>query len=586
MIQLEGALTAFLSQQKGTNLQMITPQIFHSQRQDYISHFHPDSCQWLFNEIDSWLSENNETDDDNSSRLLWIYGDAGVGKSTFATILSLKLKEKGSLLGTYFCQHIYDTSKESIIEIIRSLAVQCSENLSSSSAKEFFDYGICEWDKASVNEEFPSYDLFKCLLSTPFQEYTNSLQLDLHQDPSFCRELSPPPPPSPLPLPPPSPSPPPPPPRRHCLSPKLFVIDAVDESSDKQQLLQLISSMVQDLPSWVKIVIMSRYESDIMNSLRMIRPKEISIDRLGSRHLEDLHLFVEHHLRGGGVVNDDELYHAIDFIVKHSQGSFLYVTSVIEEIKKKTLRGKWYLCDFETYFPSGLMEWYRASFMRMKAHDPNSFAEVIFQVVKLIICSKSPMTLRDVTMILNLDLTIIEQQELINQLHQLFPLRPVDHPSHFHPSHSHPSHSHPSHVFVPFHKTLSDWLTDYNTSGSISLNDEEGRDDFFISLEEGNQMILDSFQTLINSNEDKMSRRPVSGGYFSRHAFDHWTQCDHTADTFSMKRLFKLKQVCKKKNTNQSSSLIPRSCPDRLLVVYLSYQTSSGWSVKEMVSFV
>jgi hypothetical protein len=305
-------------------------------------------------------------------------------------------------------------------------------------------------------------------------------------------------------------------------------VDALDEVQlcHRKALLSILSSKLQDLPEWVRVVVTSRPEPDIVHSFACLKPTEIMED--DPRHLEDIRLFVEHKL--GSVMDPRELTSGVELFVSRSQGRFIYVSSMMDEISKDGSR--WTLADLNDRLPEGLVGWYRDFFMRMKARDPRYFEEVIFRVVRVLVCSRGPMSLEDVKTILHLQLSRVQEQRLIDQLHQLFPLRRGDN--------SDPAHSR---VFVPFHKSVFDWLTEEESSGSY-LHGEQ-RDDFFISLEEGNQIFVNHFRPLFVSkwlDDGDLSHRPVSRSYFYRHAFDHFLSSRSPEDvSFGSDQLFRLR---------------------------------------------
>jgi hypothetical protein len=503
MLKLKEALQSFcqkvsqyrelVTQRQKIHQLLRYPRVFHSAIQDHLSRFQPGSRKWMFDEIDDWLIGDRSS----NNQLLWIRADAGMGKSAFAAALSKKMKEENRLLGTYFCQ--YNSSNETASKIIKSWAAQCCENLSNLSGpacvKTIFETAFYEWDKIPEGEKPSGSDLLEMLLTNPLGTYTIQTahrQVPLHP-------------------------------------PMVLLIDALDEvvPNNRKPLLYILSSNLQYLPSWVKVIITSRPEADIVHSFARIKPREIKED--DSRHLGDMHHFVEYQL--SKVMNEEELELGISLLMDRSKGRFIYVSKVITEILESQM-STWTLSDLIYRLPeNGLNGWYRDFFVRMKAQDPKYFDELIFPVIKLIVCSKGSLTLGDVKPILKQHLSNPEERRLINELQQLFPLRSI----------SEPWTLNQSQFFIPFHKSLSDWLTDEKLSGSY---DYEPRDNFYISIEEGNQIFVDYFRTLFASDwliEGHRSNRPISGSYFYRHAFDHFHDSTSPLDKlFGISQLFRL----------------------------------------------
>jgi hypothetical protein len=481
------------------------PEVFHATIRDHLARFQPGSRQWLFEEVEQWL----DTTVDSSplgcplNRVFWVRADPGMGKSAFAASLSKKLKADGRFLGAYFCR--YTVSNESASKIIRSWAAQCCESLSaqssSSCAKDFFERAFLEWDTVPDDEKPSSSELFELLLTRPLCGYTDqiaSLRQGSIPDRAFHPSM-------------------------------VLLIDALDEvlPGERKPLLQILSSKMHTLPKWVKFIVTSRPEADIVHSFASLDPVEIMED--DPRHLEDIRLFVEFRLREA--MEEEELNSGVDLFVERSEGRFIYVSSIIEEILRNRM-SRWSLADLDDNLPEGLIGWYREFFVRMKARDTKYFEEVIFRVVKIIICAKEPLTLAEARSILELHLSPSQEQRLLDNLRQLFPLRTITNSS-----------SSESGVFVPFHKSVYDWLRNEDASGSYSHGEE--RDDFYISVGGGNQLFVDHFRTLFVSkwlDEGDLSCCPTPGSYFYRHAFDHFRESDSPDDAaFGADQLFRLR---------------------------------------------
>jgi hypothetical protein len=480
------------------------PKVFHSVIKDHLSRFQPGSRQWLFKEVNDWLIGGSlpaQEHKGNLSRVFWIQADAGMGKSVFAATLAKKLKDENRLLGAYFCQ--FTSSNESASKIIRSWAAQCCENLCavsiSSCAKTIFERAFIAWDKIPEGEKLSGPDLFDMLLINPLLEYTNQNQTD---------------------------SP-----------PMVLLIDALDEilsSELRKPLLFVLSSKLQDLPPWVKVVVTSRRNADIAHAFARLQPSESEIKEEDHRHLEDVHLFVESVFRE--VMDEGELESTVALFVERSEGRFIYVSSVVKEIMRYPSR--WTLSDLKDHLPEGgLVGWYRKYFLKMKDQDTKFFSEILFPVVRLIVCAKGSLTLEDVKTILRKpEFSCIEERRLIIELAPLFTLRCVDKPN------SSPFSS-ASKVFVPDHKSVSDWLT--NEDWSQSNSDGSPCNNLKISLSEGNQIFVDFLQSLFVDQwlvEGVLSRRPVSGSYFYRHAFDHFLDSSSPEGvSFGANQLFRLR---------------------------------------------
>ena len=422
-----------------------------------------------------------------------------MGKSAFAASFCKKLEKENRLLGAYFCR--YTEQNESPSKIIKSWSAQCCERLCDSKAKNIFEKAFMEWNKIPDLDKPSSSDLFDLLLTNPLKEYSK-LKTTSNQN--------------------------------TILPPMVLLIDALDEVSlkEREPLLKILSSKLQDLPDWVRVMITSRPEADIVSSFRRLNPIEILED--DPRHLEDIRLYVETKLRG--IMNEDEVAEGVDLVVNRSEGRFIYVSNVIEEITKNKLIEHLSVQDLDYQLPEGLGGWYREFFVRMKSRNvgvDRFFEEVIFRVLKVIVSSKGPLSVKDVKNILNLEESHdnFHEQRLIDELHQIFPLRTLDNTSN-------------TQYFTPFHKSVFDWLTDKNSSGSYG--EGKVRDNFYISNEEGNALFVSYFRTILSKwiDEGDESFRPVSGSYFYQHGFDHLGSSVSIEDViFGLDKLFVLEVV-------------------------------------------
>jgi hypothetical protein len=297
----------------------------------------------------------------------------------------------------------------------------------------------------------------------------------------------------------------------------------------------------------------------------LLQPREIKED--DPRHQKDIRLFVESKL--GEVMDEGELASGVALLLERSEGRFIYVSSVVEEITRSQL-SRWTLSDLKYRLPEGgLVGWYREFFVRMKARDSKYFSEVLFPVVRLIVCAKDSLTVGDVKTILRKpDLSHPEERRLIDELHQLFPLRCVNKPNSSSSSQSEVL------VFVPFHKSVSDWLTNEDSSGPYSQGSR--CDNFSISLSEGNQIFVDFFRSVFVSewlDEGDLSRRPVPGSYFYRHAFDHFRDSSSPEDvSFGANQLFRLRVLASLLEERGVREII------RVLRSFLSSSSSSSLS--------
>jgi hypothetical protein len=178
----------------------------------------PGTREWVFQSILQWKEEPAET-----VQAFWLMGSGGTGKTVVAAVLLDRLRDDA--VAWHFCQHD-NSSQSEPADVIRSLAVMLSASMPEFGAElRKQDYSAIKL-AANSNE---IDDVFDTLLSIPLQE------------------LEPP------------------------ASPKIIVIDALDELPKGLPLvhmLRLITEYFPLLPSWIRLFITSRSESQIKNALQ------------------------------------------------------------------------------------------------------------------------------------------------------------------------------------------------------------------------------------------------------------------------------------------------------------------------------
>ena len=250
--------------------------------------------EWIFEHIKNWM------EDDTSSRVLWITGEAGFGKSAIAANVTYKIH---NVAGIFFCQ--YDSAlRKDPLELIKTFAYHLSTQL--------LDYKsiINEFSQSELNNPSNSVkDLFQKLLIEPL----NKIQEPIEN--------------------------------------YLYVIDALDEiMEDEWGILHLIENEFDKLPSWMKVLITSRPEPELKRKLSRLEP--LIFDSKDTENLNDIREYLLSHTAG---LNDD----ALKVILDKSEGNMLYVKEVTEEIRKGRLS-----IDSIEEFPQGLSGVYSNYFER------------------------------------------------------------------------------------------------------------------------------------------------------------------------------------------------------------------------------
>ncbi|KAJ3079738.1 hypothetical protein HK100_010334, partial [Physocladia obscura] len=175
---------------------------------------------WLLEDVKSWI----KTD---ASRVLWLKGQAGVGKSVISALIVDTIRQENQIGGSFFCKSSNQSLKSSF-NLVTTLAYSLKK-WSPPFAQKLLQIkasGLVDITKAS-----PS-DLFLKLILEPLMELNNAYVHANYTPPTI-----------------------------------LLVIDALDECDDpasRRRILQILSRDFKKLPSFVKILVTSRPEDDIV----------------------------------------------------------------------------------------------------------------------------------------------------------------------------------------------------------------------------------------------------------------------------------------------------------------------------------
>jgi hypothetical protein len=265
--------------------------------------------EWLRSKLDDWRKNARD------SRLYWISGAPGTGKSAFAAWLA----HRGSVnvIALNLCRYNVDERKDPA-RVLRTIAFQIATRLP--------DY------RRLLSERFHQQDplglelnrksvaaLFDWLLAEP-------LGLAIDGGRSSDRYL--------------------------------IVIDALDETirEGRSELAEVFAESCQKLPRWIAVVVTSRPEHSILRQFAGLRPQTIEAE--SDENLNDLRAYARRWLaiesRGAG-----ETEARAERMVAASQGNFLYLRMLTEAATKGLID-----LDHPDGLPQGLVGFYERWFRR------------------------------------------------------------------------------------------------------------------------------------------------------------------------------------------------------------------------------
>ena len=290
---------------------------------------------WLRNEIDQWLKQ------DGKNNVCVIYGDPGVGKSTFAVHYAFSNPSVGALLCFEYGNEHYNSSRA----MIQAIAYQLSCRLP--------DYRrqLLRRLNSAGDAVFNDSEFFEELLIKPLTES----HIDGGHE-TLC-----------------------------------IVIDALDECSkgEEKTVVDLINKCAEKFPKWLKVLVTSRREAGITTRLKV--NKIIEIKRDSSLNLEDIKDYLIKGLCGANsIIKDEEEGRLIaEILTENSEGSFLYAELAREGIIQGTF-------DYreKNAFPRGITAMFMKWFDRLFSNGLEDYA-VIRDPLSLIIASPVPFPMEE-----------------------------------------------------------------------------------------------------------------------------------------------------------------------------------------------
>jgi WD40 repeat protein len=328
--------------------------------------------EWLLEEIDKWLEQDD-------SRVFFITGDPGTGKSAVMAHLQDKHPD---VAACHFCVATRDDST-SPERFIRSLAAQLATQLPN--FRESLDTAM---DKVS---EIDPGSLLRGLVAGP-------LGAEAHD------------------------------------KPVLVLVDGLDEAMKRgdQNIATVLARGLNDLPSWVRLVISSRKEPDIIDLFSRFRPHEIDAGR--EENLQDVQQYLRRKLTEkklaerlacAGVTADQ----VSGIIAEKGAGVFLYAVMAVEGLQSGDI-----VPEEPDSFPDGLVEFFVRNFERCFP-DREDFTR--FRPLLDVICAaREPLTAAQLGSFLGRDSFDVEQD--------------MERVAAFFPEHEG--------RYRAFHKSVVDWL--------------------------------------------------------------------------------------------------------------------------------
>jgi WD40 repeat protein/serine/threonine protein kinase len=361
--------------------------------------------EWLFQEIEEWRAKA-------SLPVLLLVGDPGMGKS--AIIAALVHRNPGGRVLAYHCCRADTPATLGPAGFVRGLAAMFSARL----------------DEYAAMLEGPTIANFLQRSDTdPVSAFEAAILAPLHniRQPKEGRFY--------------------------------LLIDSLDEALARAQrptILDVLSTRIDRLPSWLGIVATTRNDPRLLSQLRSLRTQVLTAE--DPRNQDDVRRFIQSRLAepnlcdkamAGGkrpvaIAND---------LLKSSAGNFLFASTALDAVESEQLS----FDQIENLLP-GLSCLYEIFFHRLFRDTAVDF-DVSRQVLETVVAAREPLTREQIAAATGLD----AEQELPGILLRLASFVPAS-----------------GGMYALFHKSLSDWLTgwdiqqDQPLAGSYHVNLRKG----------------------------------------------------------------------------------------------------------------
>ena len=351
----------------------------------------------ILKEVERWLADKS-----SPNRVIVISGNAGMGKSVISAVLCQKMLEAGRLSGSHFCRHNMARRRNPKV-MLQSLACQLSESLP--------EYRKALVKKLSRNVgveigDMEVEELFEFLFKEPLSDL---------KDPDSIH---------------------------------LMVIDGLDESEyqGRNELLNVIADYFKTLPCWIRFVVTTRPEMNILEKIQDLNP--IQLNPNDQENLMDVRLCFQEQLEH--VLQSDCQDTILEKLVEKSEGVMLYTYYLTEFIKKNAVR----MSAAEVInsdLPSGISSVYQDYFKRLKNEMQKELGiteEQFFDFLNAIVAAREPLPVEFVyKLFLSKEWSSADEQKVRDAVDCISALLPIE-----------------GECINFFHKSVKDWLVEESTS--------------------------------------------------------------------------------------------------------------------------
>ncbi|KAJ3102864.1 hypothetical protein HDU97_000247 [Phlyctochytrium planicorne] len=324
--------------------------------------------QWLLKQVLGWAQDHAE----GTTRVLWLKGASGLGKSVMAGYIADSLQSEHLLGASFFCKHD-DNERSDPKRVVETLA-----------------YNLSKWSPKfgrmllKIREEEPEL-LQRGAGTTRFTKLLLNPLVSLNG--------------------------------MGMLKPAVLVVDALDEVGIKGQRSDFLKIFAQDclrLPPCIKLFVTSRPDSDIVECFRHMSP--IGIEPSQEDNLLDLTIVAEKRLCDEIHLAPEEAKIVAEQLATISEGVFIWLNLAFYTLKERLpanvvedgLVSLERLNPILSELPKGLDEMYKQTLSLVYLSGPGGKPNTeLMRILGAVVCLREPVSEAALSELIGMDLAIL-----------------------------------------------------------------------------------------------------------------------------------------------------------------------------------
>ncbi|KAJ3119730.1 hypothetical protein HK100_000175, partial [Physocladia obscura] len=311
------------------------------ERSRMMNQYVPGTRKWLLSNLENFIINPD-------CQLLWLNAPAGTGKSVMSALIADRLQKKNQLGSVFFCKSDNQNLK-SPLNLVRSMAYHLAL-WSPPYGRELLSLHRAE----AIDFRVGSSMLFQKLISEPLTDVNTKLK--------FSETL-------------------------------VLLVDAIDECGElnsRSAMLSIFSQSFKQLPPFVKIIVTSRPETDIVAAFEASKLPQQTIIPSAEDNQKDAVVVIRTRLESFGVTSsiNDEI---VSTLLDKSGGLFIWLVMALESLKPK---GTSLTLEDVNALPLGLSAIYQSAFSRAFNRRTDC---ILTSVICLIAVAKEPLTIKEIS---------------------------------------------------------------------------------------------------------------------------------------------------------------------------------------------